>query len=104
MAILMNAQNAVGTASGAHSMFRSDVGYVHIDCSGNNATASLLASPDGDTRWVSVTSWAMTAGTTATAQVLSFLPYVNAQLDWVSAGTRTGTVTFYYDGRLSNEG
>ena len=104
MAILMNAQNLTGTASGAHSMFRSDVAYILITCSGNPATASLLVSPDGNSSWLSVTSWPMTAGQTSTAQVNSFLPYVAAQLDWVSAGTRTGTVTFFYDGRLGNEG
>lgn len=109
MALLMSAQNVAGTASGrkgefGQSMFRSDVGYVHIDCSGNSASATLLASPDGASRWMAVTSWAMGPGTTATAQVQSFLPYVAAQLEWASGGTRTGTVTFYYDGRLGNEG
>jgi hypothetical protein len=102
-ALIFTAMNQTGSGT-ARAMYWSDKGYVHIDCSGNSASATLWASPDGNGKWMSVTSWALGQNVTATAQVASFLPYVNASLDWVSAGTGgnspTAKVSFYFAGRL----
>ncbi len=97
--LIFSAMDATGSGT-ARATYWSNVSYVHIDCSGNSASATLVASPDGCGRWMEVTSWAMGPSTTATAQVVSFFPFVNAHLDWVSGAARTGTVTFYCCGRL----
>ena len=102
---LISGQNKVGTgvgATGAKAMFWSDKIYVHIDCSGNSASASILASPDGASRWLNITSWAIGVNATATAQLTAMYPFVIGQVDWVSGAANTGTVTMQVVGRLGN--
>ena len=102
MSYLISAQNAVGTGRGgtSYSMYWSNVSYVHVESSGNSASATLLASPNGVDRWMAVTSWALGVNATATAQIASFFPFVMGRVDWVSGDALTGTVTMQYVGRL----
>lgn len=107
MPYLISGQNVTGTGSGVlprggvqqfvgplHVEW-ADRAFVMLETSGNSASATLWGNA-GDNRWMAVTSWSGGVGTTATAQITSFFYSVCATVDWVSGGSRTGTVYMQY--------
>ena len=97
---LISGQAAAGTATASKAAYNSDLGLLFWEFSGNNATASLLCSPDvADGKWLSVTSVAATAGTTGMAQISGLLPFVAARVDWVSGGNAAVKVYLQYVSR-----
>ena len=94
---LISARSEVGTGRYGPQRTQGVGGYFLVECSGNSASATLLASPHGGGHWMPVTACALGAGQTATGQILDmWLPYVMGRVDWVSAGTLAGTVTMIY--------
>lgn len=70
-------------------------------CSGNPASADILVPLYGDPAfptWISATSTGMPAGTTGSAILSAYYPYMMAQLSFVSGGARTATVNIWVGG------
>lgn len=90
--------NVAGSGT-AQDLRQSDKVFAYLEVSGQPASASILGSPDG-VKWLVVTAWTGQAiGTTATAQLAGFYPYLMGQVDWVSGGTRTANVNMALVGR-----
>lgn len=73
--------------------------YVHVEGSGNSASAALLASPSTTPlRYLTVTAWAVGATQSATAQLTGFYPNLVASVTWVSAAAGgTGSVNLWVE-------
>lgn len=90
MAYLISGQSVTGTGVDVFPALVnwSDMAYTVIESSGNSASASIWGNVSDDNRtWMKITGWAVGVNSTATAQITSFFYKVQAQVDWVSAGT-----------------
>ena len=95
MAISFLSATAVGTGT-AIAAYQADRTFLYWTVSGNSASASVWASPDGAAGWIQITAFTGNGiGATATAQLTALYPFIVGQIDWVSGGTRTASVTMH---------